>query len=60
LGATLKRVTDGMTVEDIIEEYPNITKEKVKVAMGYTEKIAGGEDIIPTVKGEHEVSSGRE
>ncbi len=54
----LKRIADVMTIEEIIKEYPNLTKEKVKAALEYAEKIVRGEDIIPIVKGEHEVSSG--
>ena len=56
--AILKRIADGMTVEEILEEYPNLTRENVKAALEYAERIVRGEDIIPIVKGEHEVSSG--
>ncbi len=36
--AILKRVVDGMTIEEILEEYPNLTREKVRAALEYAEK----------------------
>jgi len=56
--AILKRIADGMTVEEILEEYPNLTREKIKAALKYAEDIIRGEDIIPIVKVEHETPSG--
>ncbi|MEX2750303.1 MAG: DUF433 domain-containing protein [Candidatus Freyarchaeota archaeon] len=55
--AILRRIADGMTIAEILEEYPNLTKEKVKAALEYAERIVRGEDIIPIVKGKHEISS---
>lgn len=52
--AILMRIADGMTVEEILEEYPNLTKKKVRAALKYAEKIVRGEDIIPIVKGKHD------
>ncbi|MEM2146035.1 MAG: DUF433 domain-containing protein [Candidatus Jordarchaeaceae archaeon] len=56
--AILRRIAEGMTIAEILEEYPNLTKEKVKAALEYAERIVRGEDIIPIVKGKHEISSG--
>ena len=56
--AIIRRIADGMTIEEILEEYPNLTREDVKAALKYVERIVRGEDIIPLVKGEHEVSHG--
>ncbi len=56
--AILRRIADGMSIEEILEEYPNLTTKKVRAALEYAERIVSGEDIIPIVKGEHEISSG--
>ena len=56
--AIIRRIADGMTIEEILEEYPNLTREDVKAALEYAERIVRGEDIIPLVKSEHEVSRG--
>lgn len=56
--AILMRIADGMTLEEILEEYPNLTKKKVRAALEYAERIVRGEDIIPIVKDKHENSSG--
>jgi uncharacterized protein (DUF433 family) len=56
--AILRRIADEMTIEEILEEYPNLTKKKVKAALEYAERIIRGEDIIPKVKRKHKIFSG--
>lgn len=55
--AIIKRIADGMNLDEIIEEYPNLTKEDIKAALLYTIEMLRGEDIIPLIKGKkYEVS----
>lgn len=51
----LRRITDGTTITEILEEHPNLTKEKVKAALEYTKKIVWGKDIIPIVKDKNKI-----
>ncbi len=48
--AILQRMAKGMTTEDIMEEYPGLSKEDIKAALEYTTSLVRGEDIIPNVK----------
>ena len=48
--AILKRLADGMTISDILEEYPNITEEDIKAALTYVSEVIAGEQIIPMVE----------
>jgi uncharacterized protein (DUF433 family) len=47
--AILKRLADGMTISDILEEYPNITEEDIRAALTYVSEVIAGEQIIPMV-----------
>lgn len=48
--AILKRVAEGMTINEILEDYPNLTHKDVKAAFDYAAAILRGEDIIPMMK----------
>ncbi len=48
--AILKRLADGMTIRDILEEYPNITEEDIRAALTYVSEVIAGEQIIPMVE----------
>lgn len=48
--AIIKRIAEGMTIKEILEEYPNITRKDVKAALLYSMEVVRGEDIIPMVK----------
>ena len=51
------RVAQGWTFEDIIEDYPRITKEDIKAALTYAGELVEGEDVFPIVeKSKHAVS----
>lgn len=54
--AILRRIADGMTIEEILEGYPNLTKEDIKAAVEYAERIVRGEAIIPEIKGKYAIS----
>lgn len=56
--AIIKRIAEGMTVKEILEDYPNLEEEDIKAALKYSVEIIRGEDIMPLVrKRKHEVSS---
>ena len=48
--AILQRIADGFSIEDILEEYPNLTKEDVKAAIMYSTQIVKSENIIPVIQ----------
>ena len=47
----LHRVAQGDNIQEILEEYPNITRQDIKAALEYAESVVRGEDIIPQIKG---------
>jgi len=55
--AILRRLAEGMTIEEILEGYPNLKKNDIKAAIEYAERIVRGEAIIPVIKGKHAVHS---
>jgi uncharacterized protein (DUF433 family) len=48
--AVIRRLAEGMSIEEILEEYPNLTTEDIKSALRYAAKVVSGEDVIPLVK----------
>ena len=48
--AIIRRFAEGMSIEEILEEYPNLTTEDIKSALRYAAKVVSGEDVIPLVK----------
>lgn len=57
--AIIKRVADGMTMKEILEDYPKITQEDIRAALLYALDVIRGEDIMPLVAkaGKHAVSN---
>lgn len=51
LDAILQRIADGMTTEEILRDYPNLTKDDVRAAVEYSASLVRGEDVIPEIKG---------
>ncbi|MDI6807338.1 MAG: DUF433 domain-containing protein [Candidatus Aenigmarchaeota archaeon] len=51
------RVAISQTYEEIMEEFPHITKEDIKAALLYAEKLVAGEEIFPMIKikGKYEI-----
>ncbi len=46
----MRRLADGMSIKDILEEYPNLTEEDIRVAFRYVSELVAGEEIIPIVE----------
>lgn len=45
----LRCIAQGMTQEDIIEDYPRLTKEDIKAALEYGADLVQGENVYPLV-----------
>ncbi len=39
-----------MSVKEILEEYPNLSKEDIKAALEYAAKVVSGEEVVPLVE----------
>ncbi len=48
--AIIRRLAEGMSVEEILREYPNLTEEDIKAALEYAAKVVSGEEVIPVVE----------
>ncbi len=48
--AIIKRLAEGMSIKEILEEYPNLREEDIKAALQYAAKVLSGEEIIPMVE----------
>ena len=49
--AIIHRIAQGEEIKDILEDYPRITRQDIKAALGYASSLVRGEDIVPIVKG---------
>lgn len=47
--AIIKRLAGGMSLKEILEEYPNLKKEDVKAALEYAARVLAGEEVVPIV-----------
>ena len=47
--AILGRLAEGWTFDQILEDFPHITKDDIKAAILYAENIVRGEDIMPKI-----------
>ena len=48
--AILRLIGQGMTVQEILEDYPRLKKEDVNAALEYSAEIISGEDIFPLMR----------
>jgi uncharacterized protein (DUF433 family) len=42
----LTRLSEGMTIEELLEAYPNITKEDIYAALSYSADVISREEMI--------------
>ena len=47
--AIIKRLAEGMSIKEILEEYP-LKEEDIKAALEYAAKVVSGEEVIPVVE----------
>lgn len=45
----VRLIAQGMRVEEILEDYPNLKKEDIKAALECVASLVEGEDIFPSV-----------
>jgi len=48
--AIIHRIALGDTIEELLEDYPKITRLDVKAALEYAESLVRGEDVSPQIK----------
>jgi uncharacterized protein (DUF433 family) len=42
----LKKLSGGFTIEDLLKDYPHITREDVLAAIGYASEVVAHEEMI--------------
>ena len=47
--AIIRRLAEGMSLKEILEEYPNLEEEDVKAALEYAAMVLAGEEVVPIV-----------
>jgi uncharacterized protein (DUF433 family) len=45
----LRLLAQGLSPEDILRDYPHLTREDISAALLYVAKIAGEEDVYPLI-----------
>ncbi len=48
--AIIRRLAEGMSIKEILEEYPNLKEEDIKAALEYAAKVVAGEEVLPVVE----------
>ena len=48
--AIIERVKNGLTFEEILQDFPNIKKNDIKAALEYAESLVKGEQLIPAIR----------
>ena len=43
----IRLVAQGMKVEDILADYPNLKKDDIKAALIYSAEVVSGENVLP-------------
>ena len=44
----LKLLGKGMTIKEILEDYPHLTKEDIQAALLYGAEVIANEDVLPS------------
>ena len=48
----VKLVGQGMSYEEILEDYPHLQIEDIRAALMYAAEVVGNEEVFPLVQGE--------
>jgi len=43
----VRLIAQGMKTEDILDDYPNLSKEDIKAALLYSAEVVSGEIVLP-------------
>ena len=46
----IRQIAQGMTVKEILEDYPQLKKEDIRAALMYSADVIEGETIIPIIE----------
>jgi len=49
--AILRALAEGLSVDEVLEDYPQLTPEDVRAALIYSAKLVSSEDVFPFVPG---------
>jgi uncharacterized protein (DUF433 family) len=49
--AILRALAEGLNVEELLEDYPQLTREDIRTALIYSAKLVSSEDVFPKVAG---------
>jgi uncharacterized protein (DUF433 family) len=44
----LRKLSEGMTIEELLEAYPHLTKEDILAALSYSADVISREELIAT------------
>lgn len=44
----LDLIASGMSIDQILDEYPGLTREGILAAITYAREVVDGEDVVPT------------
>ena len=47
--AIIRRFAEGLSLREILEEYPSLMEEDVKAALAYAARVLAGEEVVPIV-----------
>ncbi|MDG6996437.1 MAG: DUF433 domain-containing protein [Nitrososphaerota archaeon] len=48
--AILHRIAQGASIDDLLKDYPRITRKDIEAAIQYAENLVRGEDTVPEIK----------
>ena len=48
----VRLVAQGMSFEEILEDYPHLIKEDIQAALAYAADVVGQEEVFPLLKSE--------
>lgn len=46
----IHKIARGDTIQELLEDYPMITRQDIKAALEYAESLVRGEDVVPQIK----------
>ena len=52
----VRLLAQGMTIKEILEDYPNLMKEDIKAALIYAADLTEGEDVFPMLSKKEEIA----
>ena len=48
--AIVRKLTEEMSIKEMLEAYSNLTEEDIKAALEYAAKVVSGEEVMPLVE----------